>query len=56
MEFRHDCVTAFFRLTLGGLRARVELLDVLNDDEPAGTACEEPAERLRCALADAKLS
>lgn len=51
MEFRHDRVTAFFRLTLGGLRARVEVLDVLieaDDGEAAG--------RLRDALADARLS
>ena len=54
MEFRHDRVTAFFRLTLGGLRARVEVLDVTSEDE--GPAQANPAERLRCALAGAKLS
>jgi hypothetical protein len=56
MEFRHDHVTAFFRLTLAGQRARVELLDVMSDDERAGTPYGEPPERLRGALADAKLS
>ncbi len=50
MEFRHHRVTAFFRLTLGGLRARVEVLDVLIEPDLG-----DGAERLRAALADAKL-
>ena len=50
MEFRHDRVTAFFRLTLGGSRARVEVLDVLIEADEA-----DAAERLRGALADARL-
>ena len=54
MEFRHDRVTAFFRLTLGGQRARVEVLDVTSEDD--GAAQGDAAERLRCALAGAKLS
>lgn len=53
MEFRHDDVTAFFRLTLAGQRARVEVLDVMSEDR--GRPCDSPAERLRCALADARL-
>ncbi len=53
MEFRHDRVTAFFRLTLAGHRARVELLEVLNEDDE-GTY-DNPAERLRNALAGARL-
>jgi len=52
MEFRHDCVTAFFRLTLGGLRASVEVLDVLVDDE---SSSGETAKRLRAAVAAARL-
>jgi hypothetical protein len=54
MEFRHDCVTAFFRLTLGGQRASVEILEVLLDDET--TSCYETIERLRSAVASARLS
>jgi hypothetical protein len=50
MEFRHARVTAFFRLTLGGSRARVEVLDVLIEADDGDAAA-----RLRDALADAKL-
>ncbi len=53
MEFRHDRVTAFFRLTLGGQRASVEVLEVLVDDE---INYGETAERLRAAVASARLS
>jgi hypothetical protein len=54
MEFRHDRVTAFFRLILGGHRAAVEVVEVLLDDEDA--AGEGAAERLARAIAAAKLS
>jgi hypothetical protein len=53
MEFRYDRVTAFFRLTIGGLRASVEVLEVLVDDE---TSSGETAERLRVAIAAARLA
>ena len=54
MEFRHDRVTAFFRLILGGQRAAVEIVEVLLDDaEDAGPGA---AERLREAIAAAKLA
>lgn len=33
MEFRYARVTAFFRLTIGEKRAKVEILDVLFDEE-----------------------
>ena len=51
MEFRHARVTAFFRLTLGGARASVEVLDVLIEADES-----EATERLRDALADARLT
>ncbi len=54
MEFRHDRVTAFFRLILGGSRAAVEVVEVLLDDDD--TAGEGAAERLARAIAAAKLS
>ena len=54
MEFRYNHVTAFFRLTLCGQRARVELVDVFDEDEAAASR-DQPAARLRRALADAKL-
>jgi len=54
MEFRHDRVTAFFRLIIGGQRAAVEIVEVLLDDgEDAGPGA---AERLRRAIAAAKLA
>ncbi len=55
MEFRHDCVTAFFRLILSGQRAAVEVLDVTLDDG-VGSPEGEVAERLRQAIASARLS
>ncbi len=54
MEFRHDRVTAFFRLILGGSRAAVEVVAVLLDDEDE--AAGRAAERLARAIAAAKLS
>jgi hypothetical protein len=53
MEFRYESVTAFFRLTIGGQRASVEVLEVMVDDEAAG---RESAARLRHAVAAAKLA
>jgi hypothetical protein len=55
MEFRHENVTAFFRLTIGGQRACVEVLDVMIDgnDWAAGV---ETADRLRHAIAAARLA
>ena len=53
MEFRHDQVTAFFRLILGKSRAAVEVVEVLLDEDGE---CGDVAERLRDAIASAKLS
>ena len=55
MEFRHDSVTAFFRLIIGGHRAAVEVLDVFLEDEDAEFGARS-ADRLRSAIAAAKLS
>jgi len=55
MEFRHDRVTAFFRLTLGGARARVEVLEVLIEVEEGASVVHEAPERLRVALTAARL-
>jgi hypothetical protein len=52
MEFRHDGVTAFFRLILGGSRAAIEVVEVLLDNPDDADA----AERLARAIAAAKLS
>ncbi len=54
MEFRHDRVTAFFRLILGGQRAAIEIVDVLCDD--GDDTGPRTAERLRHAIAAAKLA
>jgi hypothetical protein len=51
MEFRHDGVTAFFRLILGGSRAAIEVVEVLLDNQDDADA----AERLARAIAAAKL-
>jgi hypothetical protein len=51
MEFRHDRVTAFFRLIIGASRAAVEALGVLQDDELGPCT----AERLRVAISAARL-
>lgn len=55
MEFRHDEVTVFFRLTIGRARAGVEVLDVFfeGDDAP-GSAAE--SELLSAAIAHARLT
>ncbi len=55
MEFRHDRVTAFFRLILGAHRAAVEVMDVTLDIEeeiPHGLV----SARLRDAIEAARLS
>ena len=54
MEFRHDGLTAFFRLTIGGERATVELVELLLDDERAPP--RSLGERLRDAIALARLA
>ena len=48
MEFRHDRVSAFFRLTIGQKRAGVEITDILFDEQ----GLDEPgkSERLCAAL------
>ena len=38
MEFRHDEVTAFFRLIIGGTRAAVEVQEVFMEDDEDGAA------------------
>lgn len=53
MEFRHESVTAFFRLILGGHRAAVELMEVFTDDDH--DAGPHTADLLRRAIAAAKL-
>ena len=55
MEFRHDEVTAFFRLIIGGHRAAVEVQEVLMEDDEDGVA-PHSADRLRQAIASARLS
>jgi hypothetical protein len=55
MEFRHERVTAFFRLILGGQRAAVEVQDVFLEDGDQDF-CDHTADRLRSAIASAKLS
>jgi hypothetical protein len=54
MEFRYECVTAFFRLTIGEKRARVEILDVLFDEDGLDEGAQ--VERLAAALAGARTS
>jgi hypothetical protein len=55
MEFRHDRVTAFFRLILGGQRAAVEVVEVTIDGE-IGADNGAVADRLRHAIAAARLT
>jgi len=55
MEFRHDEVTAFFRLIIGGNRAAVEVQEVFMEDDEDGAA-PHAADRLRQAIASARLS
>ena len=54
MEFHHDAVSAFFKLTIGRKRAGVEVIEVLVDGEDdLDEAIKE--ERLRAAVAAARL-
>ena len=54
MEFHHDEVTVFFRLTIGRARAGVEVIDILLDDgEPPDPSVF--ARRLTTAVADARV-
>jgi hypothetical protein len=55
MEFRHEAVTVFFRLTIGAARAGVEIIDVFIDDgDPNNAECF--AARLTEAIAGARVS
>lgn len=54
MEFRHASVTVFFRLTIGRVRAAVEILDVFFEAEGVARQGSEH-DRLRAAIADARL-
>jgi hypothetical protein len=54
MEFRHDSVTAFFRLIISANRAAVEVQDVFTEEEE--DAGPRSADLLRRAIASAKLS
>jgi hypothetical protein len=54
MEFRHEAVTVFFRLTIGRKRAAVEVIDVLFEDEQTHGGAEE-LERLSTAIERARL-
>ncbi len=53
MEFRYACVTAFFRLTIGEKRAKVEILDILFDEE--GLDDSTRSERLVAAFERARM-
>jgi len=53
MEFRHASVSVFFRLTLGRLRAGVEIIDVFFDENGLDAAAK--TQRLNAAIADARL-
>ena len=53
MEFRHDAVCAFFRLTIGQRRAGVEIIDILFEER--GLDDFAKAERLSDALESARL-
>jgi hypothetical protein len=54
MEFRHDAITVFFRLTIGRTRAAVEVIDVFCEGgEMRGGLAE--SERLCAAIQDARL-
>jgi hypothetical protein len=55
MEFRHDAVTAFFRLIIGAQRAAVEIQEVFTEGEE-DVPGPHTADRLREAIAAAKLS
>ena len=53
MEFRHQRVSAFFRLTIGEKRTRVDIADIVFDER----ALDEPAKgrRLTEAFASARV-
>jgi hypothetical protein len=54
MEFRHESVTVFFRLTIGRARAAVEVIELLFEGEaPLGGPDER--ERFAAAIAHARL-
>ena len=53
MEFRHERVSAFFRLTIGQRRAAVEITDILFDEQGLDERAE--AERLVAAFASARV-
>lgn len=54
LEFRHGLVSAFFRLTIGGRRAGVEIIDILFDER--GLDDRAKAERLRGAFESARIA
>ena len=54
MEFRHAAVTVFFRLTIGRMRAAVEIIDVFCEGADLSDDLAE-SEQLRAALLDARL-
>ncbi len=53
MEFRHEKVSAFFRLTIGEKRARIEITDVLFDERELDE--ETQIERLVAAIESARM-
>jgi hypothetical protein len=53
MEFRHEKVSAFFRLTIGEKRARIEITDVLFDERKLDE--ETQIERLVAAIESARM-
>ena len=53
MEFRHAPVSVFFRLTLGRLRAGVEIIDMFFDERGLDAAAK--TQRLKAAIAAARL-
>jgi hypothetical protein len=52
MEFRYAMVSAFFRLTIGRRRARLEIIDILFDEEGLDDGAQD--ERLLAAFASAR--
>jgi hypothetical protein len=55
MEFQHDRVTVFFRLTIGGARAAIEVIDVIFEGEQSADS-RGAADLLRVAVAKARHS
>ncbi len=53
MEFRHERVSAFFRLTIGEKRAKIEVTDILFDED--GLDERAKVERLTAAFASARV-